>query len=61
MNHQKSVDSSTPIDMIIRNRFEPIVRRLENLELQINLNELLIQKVKINIDSMSKNIDVNTK
>ena len=64
--NQKSVDLSksssitNSIATYIINRFDPIVKRLGNLELQIESNERLIQNLKTNIDTMSKNINVNT-
>ena len=49
------------IDIYIQKRCGPLFKRLESLELHVNLNECLIQEMKTNVSTISKNIDVNAK
>ena len=47
------------IDSYIRNRFDSLVKRFGILELQSNSNERLIQEVKIKINTISKDFNLN--
>lgn len=52
---------SNLIDTYIRNRFNPLLTRLEKLELKSNANECLLQEAKDSIKAIAKDIDINAK
>ena len=59
VNPSPSTSIANFIDTYFRNRFDPLVKRIGMLENQCNSNVHLIQEVKINMNTVSKNINLN--
>jgi hypothetical protein len=49
------------IETYVQNRFDPLEKRLQNLDLQIDSNERLIRELNINMRTISKNVNDNGK